>query len=614
MQRIVTALFVLTALASSAGAQDGEWRHGTSLVDEPVYPTNFPHFNYVNPDAPKGGTARLSGAGQTFDTLNPVPPKGVLADGIGLLYEALMTSALDERDKSAEYGLIADGVKFPADFSSVTYRINPAARWHDGEPITAADVVWSFDKLVELDPTQRFYYQHVVKAEATGEREVTFTFDEKGNRELPHIVGQLLILPRHWWEGTDARGRKRDIGSTTLEAPLGSGPYKLKSVTAGRSIEYERVADYWGANLNVNIGQNNFDTIRYEYYRDLTVEFEAFKAGQFDYWAENEAKRWETGYGFPAVKEGRIKKELVELGQVSGVMVGFVPNLRRPFFQDVRVRRALNHAFDFEDLNRNLFFGQYERIDSFFYGIPLRWEGLPEGPELAILESVRDKVPPEVFTDEYKNPVGGSAKKFRDNLRKAVGLLQEAGYRLEGKTLVGPDGKPVSIELLLNGPTIERVALPYQKALAQIGIELKIRPVDPSQFIRRLRTRDFDLVYAGWGQSNSPGNEQLDYWGSEAADRESSRNYAGIKDPAVDALIKQVVFAKDRDELVAAVKALDRVMMWNQYVVPSYTILKERIAYWDRFGHPDPYPKFAIGFPTVWWWDEERAAKVGSAK
>jgi microcin C transport system substrate-binding protein len=614
MQRILTALLVLTALTSSAGAQDGEWRHGTSLVEEPGYPPGFPHFNYVNPDAPKGGTAKLSGAGQTFDTLNPIPPKGVLADGIGLIYEALMTSALDELDKSAQYGQIADGVKFPADFSSVTYRINPAARWHDGEPITAEDAVWSFDKLVELDPSQRFYYQHVVKAEATGGREVTFTFDQKGNRELPQIVGQLLILPKHWWEGTDARGRKRDIGSTTLEAPLGSGPYKVKSVTAARSIDYERVADYWGANLNVNIGQNNFDTIRYEYYRDLTVEFEAFKAGQFDYWAENEAKRWKTGYDFPAVKDGRIKKELVELGQVSGVMVGFVPNLRRPFFQDARVRRALNHAFDFEDLNRNIFFGQYERIDSFFYGIPLRWEGLPEGEELAILESVRDKVPPEVFTEEYKNPVGGNSKKLRDNLRKAVNLLQEAGYRLEGKTLVGADGQPVSIELLLNGPTIERVALPYQKALAQIGIELKIRPVDSSQFINRVRSRDFDLVYTGWAQSNSPGNEQLDYWGSEAADRDNSRNYAGIKDPAVDALINRIIFSKDREDLVAAVKALDRVMMWNQYVIPSYTILPERIAYWDRFGHPDPYPKFVIGFPTVWWWDEEKAAQTGSAK
>jgi microcin C transport system substrate-binding protein len=614
MQRIVTTLLALMALVPAASAQDSEWRHGTSLVEQPGYAAGFPHFNYVNPDAPKGGTAKLSGAGQTFDTLNPIPPKGVLADGIGLLYESLMTSSLDELDRSAQYGLIADGVKFPADFSSVTYRINPAARWHDGEPITAQDVVWSFDKLVELDPSQRFYYQHVVKAEVTGEREVTFSFDEKGNRELPQIVGQLLVLPKHWWEGTDARGKKRDIGSTTLESPLGSGPYKIKSVTAGRSIEYERVPDYWGANLNVNIGQNNFDNIRYEYYRDLTIEFEAFKAGQFDYWAENEAKRWETGYGFPAVKEGKVKKELVELGQTSGVMVGFVPNLRRPFFQDVRVRRALNHAFDFEDLNRTLFFRQYERIDSFFYGIPLRWEGLPEGAELEILETVRDKVPPEVFTEEYKNPVGGNPKKFRDNLRKALGLLQEAGYRLEGQKLIGADGEPVSIELLLNGPTIERVALPYQKALAQIGIELKIRPVDSSQFINRVRSRDFDLVYTGWAQSNSPGNEQLDFWGSEAADRESSRNYGGIKDPAVDALIKRIIFSKDRDDLVAAVKALDRVMMWNQYVIPSYTILPERIAYWNRFGHPDPYPKFAIGFPTVWWWDEQKAAETGSAQ
>jgi microcin C transport system substrate-binding protein len=618
MQRIAVALALVAAFGfSAARAQDGaaadQWRQGTSLVGEPKYQPGFTHFDYVNPDAPKGGTARLSGVSQTFDTLNPILSKGVVADGIGLLYETLMTSSLDELDKSAQYGLIADGLKFPADFSSVTYRINPAARWHDGQPITADDVVWSFDKLVALNPSQRFYYQHVVKAEKTADNEVTFTFDQTGNRELPQIVGQLIVLPKHWWEGTDPSGKKRDIANSTLEIPLGSGPYKIKSMIPGRSIEYERVPDYWGAALNVNVGQNNFDVVRYEYYRDLSVEFEAFKAGQFDYWSENEAKRWETGYDFPAAKQGKVKKELVNLEQTAGVMVGFVPNLRRPFFQDVRVRRALNLAFNFEELNRNLFYGQYERIDSFFYGIPLRWEGLPTGRELAILDEVRDKVPPEVFTEEYKNPVGGDPKKVRENLRQAVTLMGEAGYHIQGQKMVGPDGKPVSIELLLNGPTIERVALPYQQALAQIGIQLNIRSVDTSQFINRLRSRDFDLVYTGWGQSTSPGNEQLDYWGSQAADSESSRNYAGIKDPAVDALIKHIIFSKDRDDLVAAVKALDRVMMWNQYVIPSYTILPERIAYWDRFGHPNPYPKFAIGFPTVWWWDQAEASKTGSA-
>ncbi|MCB1487437.1 MAG: ABC transporter substrate-binding protein, partial [Bauldia sp.] len=459
-----------------------------------------------------------------------------------------------------------------------------------------------------------FYYQHVTKAEVTGEREVTFTFDQTGNRELPQIVGELLILPKHWWEGKDANGKQRDIASGGLEPPLGSGPYRVSSVTPGRSITYQRVPDYWGADLNVNVGQNNFDTIRYEYYRDLNVEFEAFKADEFDYWSENEAKRWATGYDIPAVKDGRIKKELVDLEQVSGVMVGWVPNLRRPLFQDARVRRALNYAFDFEELNRTIFFGQYERINSFFYGIPIGWKGLPQGKELEILESVRDKVPPEVFTEEYTNPVGGDPQKVRENLRKAVQLFQEAGYKLEGNHMLDPSGKPVSFEILLNGPTIEKVALPFQKALKRIGIDVTVRSVDSSQFITRVRSRDFDMIYAGWGESNSPGNEQADYWGSAAADKQSSQNYAGIKDPAVDELINRIIFAKDRDEQVAAIGALDRVLMANQYVIPSYTILPERIAYWDRFGHPDGYGKFLIGFPTIWWWDDAKADRIGGAK
>jgi microcin C transport system substrate-binding protein len=607
----VSALAV-AGIAGIAAAQEGDWVTATSLVETPRYKPGFAHFNYVNPDAPKGGIARLSGANPTFDTLNPIIDKGVVADGVGLIYESLMMRALDEADISGQYPQIAEALKYPADFSSVTYRINPAAKWQDGQPITAEDVVWSFDKTVELNRSQRNYYRHVTKAEVTGEREVTFTFDETGNHELPQIVGELTILPKHWWEGTDASGKPRNIADSTLEPPLGSGPYKVASVNAGRSIVYERVPDHWGASLNTNVGQNNFDQVRYEYYRDLDVEFEAFKAGEFDFWAENEAKRWATAYDFPAIKANKVVKELVSLEQVSGVMVGFVPNIRRPLFQDVRVRRALNYVFDFEELNRTIFFGQYERINSFYYGIPIGWKGLPQGKELTILESVRDKVPPEVFSEEYQNPVGGDPQKVRDNLRKAVELFEQAGYHLQGNQMMDPSGKPVSFEILLNGPVIERVATPYQGWLKRIGIDVTVRPVDSSQFIARLRSRDYDMVYAGWGQSNSPGNEQLDYWGSQAADEESSRNYVGIKDPAVDAIINEIIFAKSREDQVAAVAALDRVMMWQQYVIPSYTILPDRIAYWDRFGHPDyKNLRFVIGFPTVWWWDADKAAKVG---
>ncbi len=615
MRRILTSIVALAALAVpatvAAADGEGEWVKATSLIEEPRYPPDFPHFNYVNPDAPKGGTARLSGASPTFDSLNPILSRGIPADGLGLIYESLMIRALDELDISGQYPQIAEAMRVPDDISSVTYRLHPDAKWHDGEPITPEDVVWSFEKLIELNPSQGFYYQHVTGAEITGEREVTFTFDETGNRELPQIVGEILILPKHWWEGTDANGKQRDIASGGLEPPLGSGPYKVAAVSPGRSITYERVPDFWGADLNINIGQNNFDTIQYEYYRDLNVEFEAFKADAFDFWQENEAKRWATGYDIPAVREGRIKKELVDLEQVSGVMVGFVPNLRRPVFQDPKVRQALNYAFDFEELNRTLFFGQYERINSFFFGIPIGWQGLPEGKELEILETVRDQVPPEVFTTEYTNPVGGDRTKSRENLRKAVELFQEAGYTLEGNRMLDPSGNPVSFEILLNGATLEKVALPFQQALKRIGIDASIRSVDSTQFVTRVRSRDFDMIYTGWGQSNSPGNEQLDFWSSDAADRDSSRNYAGIKDPAVDALIKRIIFAKDREEQIAAIRALDRVLMWNHFIIPSYTILPERIAYWNRFGHPEDYGRFVIGFPTIWWWDAEKAAEVG---
>ncbi len=630
MKRITTTIAALAALAASAvaasaespGAQGpdglpppGEWHHAVSLIGEPGYPQGFAHFNYVNPDAPKGGTVRLSGTGQTFDTLNPILDKGVIADGLGLIYQSLTTRAIDEADIAAEYGEIADALRYPADYSYVTYRINPNAKWHDGQPITVDDVVWSFEQTVKLNQSQRFYYQHVKTVEATAPDQVTFVFDQKGNRELPEIVGELLILPKHWWQGTDANGNKRDIGKGTLEPTLGSGPYRIADVQAGRSITYERVPDFWAKDLNVNVGSYNFDKVAYEYYRDLNVEFEAFKADDFDYWWENEAKRWATAYDFPALTQGKVKKEEVKLEQNSGVMVGFVPNLRRPFFQDRRVRRALNYAFDFEDLNRTLFYGQYERINSFFFGLPLAASGLPTGKELEILNTVKDEVPADVFTTPYENPVGGTAAKQRENLGNALKLLNEAGYRLAGNKLVDKDGKPIVIELLLNGPTIERIALPYKQALARIGITLNLRSVDSSQFVTRLRSRDFDMTYAGWAQSNSPGNEQMSYWGSEAADSAASRNYAGIKDPAVDAIIKRIIYAKDRESQVAAVHALDRVMMAEQYVIPSYVGLTERIAYWNRFGHPDfKTLKFDLGIPTTWWWDAAKAAETGGAQ
>jgi len=383
-------------------------------------------------------------------------------------------------------------------------------------------------------------------------------------------------------------------------------------VAAGKTIAYRRVEDYWAKDLPIAIGQDNIDEIRYESFLDETVSFEAFKADAYDWRDENSAKRWATAYGFRAEERGDVVREEFENPyRDNGVMVGFVPNLRRQLFQDERVRRALNYAFDFETLRRTIFYDQYERVSSYFHGTELASEGLPQGRELEILDSVKDKIPADVFTTPYANPVGGDPQKERENLRRALSLLQEAGYELTGRELVdSATGVQLSFEVLLNGPTIEAVALAWQGNLRKIGVDARVRSVDTPQYINRVRSRDFDVIYTGWGESMSPGNEQRDFWGSQAADSQSSRNYAGIADPGVDALIDRVVLAKDRDELVAATRALDRVLLAHHYVVPTYTLRRARIARWDRFSRPDPLPEYSIGFPTIWWWNEERASAI----
>ena len=612
LTRLVVAALGLLAGSAAALAQDGEWRHATGLTGEPKYPAGFAHFDYVNPDAPKGGRARLSfSAG--FDSFNPIlASTGNAAPGLGYIYDTLMVSSLDELNISAHYGLLAEAIKFPADFSSVTFRLNPDARWHDGQPVTAEDVVWSFEQTIKHNPNQRYYYSHVAKAEVTGEREVTFTFDAPGNRELPHIMGDLQVMPKHWWEGTDAQGRQRDIGKTTLEPPLGSAAYRIKSFEPNRTIVYERVDDYWGKSLNVAIGTYNFDEISFDVYRDSQVALEAFKGDQYDWRNENSAKSWATQYEFPAVQQGKVIVETFP-DKASGVMQAFVPNLRREKFQDRRVRLALNYAWDFESVKQTIFFDQYKRIDSYFAGTELASSGLPTGLELQILETVRDKVPPEVFTTPYANPVGGTPQAARDNLQKALQLLTEAGYELRGRQLVNKQtGEPFTIELIDNDPGLDRYVLPYKQSLAKIGIELRLRIIDDAQLTERLRERDFDMTVALWGQSLSPGNEQKGYWGSVSADEPNNRNLAGIKDPAVDELINRVIYAKDRTELVAATKALDRVLLWNHFMVPQFYSDVYRTARWDRFGHPERLPEYFYGFPDVWWYDAERAQRIAA--
>lgn len=587
------------------------WTNSFAMDGQPKYGLDYTHFDYVNVDAPKGGTVRLGDMGG-FDTFNPILPKGETAGGLGLIYETLMTPSSDELN--TYYVRLAEALKIAPDYSAVTFRMDADARWHDGQPVTAEDVVWSFEKVIEVNPDYAQYYANITSAEVTAPGEVTFTFDQTGNRELPLILGQLLVLPQHWWEGTNAQGKQRSIAESTLEPPLGSGPYRLASFEPGQSITYERVPDYWGADHPTRVGQNNFDKYQIEYFLDLTVQFEAFKADQFDWWSENQARRWATAYDFPAVKEGRVVQELFPQDyNGSGLMVGFIMNLRRDKFADPLVREALNYAFDFEELSNTMFYGQYERIDSFFFGLPFKSTGLPEGEELEILEGLRDQIPAKVFDTPYTNPVSGDPEKLRENLRTALNLFTQAGYTLEGTQMLGPDGQPFTFEILLNGPTIEPVAQNLVTNLAQIGITATIRTVDSPQFINRARSFDYDMIYSGWAQSYSPGNEQRFFFGSSTANAEGAQNYAGVADPAVDALIEQLIVADDRETQEAVTKALDRVLLAKHFVIPSYSLRTTRAARWDRFSRPENLPEFSSGFPTLWWWDEAKAAKTGGA-
>jgi microcin C transport system substrate-binding protein len=609
---VAPVLGAAASLPAQAQTATGEpaWRHALSLFGDIKYPADFKRFDYVNPDAPRGGVARMISIG-TFDNFNVAVAgvKGSIAPAAALIYETLMTRSQDE--VATEYGLLAEAASHPDDFGWVTYRLRKEARWHDGKPVTPDDVIFSIGMLKKYSPMYGSYYRHIVKTEQTGERDIKFTFDSPGNRELPTIVGELPVLPKHYWEGTDSEGRKRDISATTLEKPLGSGPYRIKEFVAGRSIKLERVKDYWGASLPVRIGENNFDEMRFEFFRDNLVALEAFKADQADWIAENSAKQWATAYDFPAITEKRVVREEFPIND-SGRMQGFVLNLRRDQFKDARLRRAFNYAYDFEEMNKQLFYGQYKRINSYFEGTELAATGLPEGLELEILQTVRDKVPADVFTTPYVNPVGGNPEAVRANLRESIKLLKEAGFEVRDRKLVDSAGKPVTVEILVQDPSAERIALFYKPSLERVGVTTSIRIVDDAQYQNRLRSFDFDMIIDQWGESLSPGNEQREFWGSQTADQPGSRNTIGIKNPAIDALIEKVIFAKDRPTLVAATRALDRVLLWNFYVVPQFTYGFSRYALWDRFSHAEPLPKYArSGLPSLWWLDADKAARIG---
>ncbi len=596
---------------ASVRAEKKNWQHGLSLFGELKYPADFKHFDYVNPDAPKGGAVRQVAIG-TFDNFNAMVAgvKGALVADIDLIYDRLTVPSLDEA--SSAYGLLAEAVSRAADFSSVSYLLRAEAKWHDGTPVTTDDVIFSFEAFRQYSPQLAAYYRQVTGVERTGEREITFTFAGPGNRELPQIVGELGVLPKHWWQGSDNKGKTRDIGATTLEPPLGSGPYRIKEFSPGRNVVYERVKDYWASAVNVNIGINNFDELRYDYFRDTTIALEAFKAGVIDWRTENSAKDWATAYGFPAVREKRVVIEEFPIRSV-GTMQAFAFNIRREKFQDARVRLAFNYAFDFEKMNKLIFYDQYRRVSSYFENTELASTGLPTGKELQLLETVRDQVPPEVFEKPYSNPVNNSPEARHGHLLEAVRLLNAAGYEVHRRKLVNSKtGKPYVVELLSDDPKFERMFLFYRPSLQRLGITVTVRTVDSTQYENRLRTRDFDIVVMTREETLSPGNEQRGFWGSQAADQPGSLNLIGIKNPAVDAMINEIAFAKSRADLEAATRALDRILLWNHYVVPQWTYGKVRTARWDHFGHPEPMPKYgAAAFPALWWQDNEGAAKAG---
>ncbi len=603
IRRLVAAAFLVVA-ATVPPALAGEGlagAHALSMFDDVKYGPDFEHFDYADPNAPAGGAVRLAALG-TFDSLNPFILKGNVAAGSGLIHDPLLISSLDE--PFTEYGLLVESIDMPADRSWVEFTLREEARWHDGRPVTVDDVIWTTETLrTKGHPFYRHYYADITGVSRSGPRAVRFAFGNTVNRELPLIVGQIQVLPKHWWEG-------RDFESTTLEPPLGSGPYRIAAVEPGRSITYERVPDYWGRNLAVRRGQNNIDLIRYDYYRDATVAVEAFKAGEFDFRHENNSKEWGTAYDLPEVRNGRIIKELIDHEIPTG-MQAFWFNTRRDKFADRRVRRALAHAFDFEWSNANLFYGQYTRTGSFFSNTELASSGLPRGVELEILERWRDRLPAEVFSRAYDPPSTDGSGNIRRNLRTAQRMLQQAGWTVRDGALTHAEtGETMEIEFLLVAPAFERIVGPVVRNMERLGIAARIRLVDPAQYQNRIDAFDFDIVVSTRGQSLSPGNEQRNYWTTASADIPGSGNLAGIADPVVDALVDLLIQAPDRDALVATTRALDRVLLWGHYVIPQWHIRSFRLVYWNRFGRPEIRPKYGLGFPATWWIDGEKAARL----
>ncbi len=578
--------------------------HAIAMHGEPKYSKGFKNVEYINPNSIKGGAIVRSAIG-TYDSFNPFILKGTSAAGIGGLYETLTTGSSDEA--FTEYGLLAETIEWPDDRSWVSFTLRDEAYWHDGKKITADDVVWTFNTLMEKGhPFYKYYYGDVKEVIKEQENKVRFNFTTNTNKELVLIVGQLPVLPKHYWEN-------KNFEETSLEIPIGSGPYKIKSFDSGRSITYELVQNYWGfgASIPMKIGKDNFATIRYDYYKDRGIEREAFKSGEIDFFSENSSKEWATAYDIKAVNEGLIKKELISHENPQG-MQGFAFNIRKDKFKDRRVRKALSYAFDFEWSNKNLFFDAYKRTDSFFENSELASSDLPSKEELNYLNPYFDVLPKEIFTEVYTNPVTDGSGYMRMQLQEASKLLEESGWELvDGKLLHSSSKEPFEFEILLRSPAFERIVFPFKDNLEKLGIIAEVRTIDSAQYQKRMETFDFDMVVQTFGQSLSPGNEQRNFWGSDAADTDGSRNVVGIKNYAVDGLIESLINASDREELITITKALDRVLLWNYYVIPQWHISSYRVLYWDFFDQPKIKPKYSLGFDT-WWINQNKFERIQS--
>ena len=597
-------IITITVIFSSFCKAEINISHAIAMHGQPKYELEFSHLEYVNPNAPKGGKVIFSSTG-SYNSFNPFILKGTAAAGIGNLYETLTTGSKDEA--FTEYGLIAKSIEWPDDRSWVAFTIREEAIWHDGKKITPEDVIWTFNTLIEKGhPFYKYYYGDVLNVIKIDEDKVKFNFKGTTNLELPLIVGQLPVLPKHYWED-------KNFEETSMDIPVGSGPYKIKNFDPGRSITYELNSNYWAKDIPIKKGTENFGTILYEYYKDRSIEREAFKAGDIDLFSENTSTDWATSYDTPAVKSGLLKKELIEHQNPQG-MQAFVFNTRREIFKDKHVREALSYAFDFEWTNKNLFYNAYKRTDSFFENSELSSSGLPSEIELNYLYPYMDVLPKEIFNKKYNPPKTDGSGFIRNELQLATDLLKKSGWDLsQGKLLNKYTNKKFEFEILLVSPAFERIVLPFKDNLEKLGIIANVRTVDSAQYQNRLDTFDFDMIVSTFSQSLSPGNEQKNFWGSSAANTNGSRNLIGINNWVIDSLIDKVISSKSREDLINSTKALDRVLLWGHYVIPQWHISAYRTLYWDIFDKPSIRPKYSLGTNT-WWIDSEKATTINQRK